>query len=151
MRELQVNLAYLFRRELDRLMDEINQYPDDEALRMTSRDTTNSAANIALHLVGNINHFLGHQLAGTDYKRDREAEFGRKDITRKELLQKIEDCKGVVANALEKVDDEQLDSMHDPGFLTGETMSIRQFLIHLYGHLNYHVGQINYHRRLLSN
>lgn len=150
MREFQENLAYLFDRDLDRLTTEIKQYQEDNKLQQTSGKITNSAANLTLHLIGNLNHYLGHQLGGTDYKRDRDAEFGRKDITKEELLNQLEDCKKVVADSLQKVNDDQLETTHDPGFQSGESMTIRQFLMHLYGHLNYHLGQINYHRRLLS-
>jgi uncharacterized damage-inducible protein DinB len=150
MREFQTNLAYLFRRDLKRLSDEISKYPDDDTLGKLVNGINNSAANLTLHLTGNLNHFVGHQLGGSGYERDREAEFGRTDITKNELLDKLADCQQVVADSLQKIDDEQLDNMHDPGFITGETMSIRQFLMHLYGHLNYHLGQINYHRRILS-
>jgi len=150
MREFQINLAHLFRKDLNRLSDEISKYPDDEILGKTVKGITNSSANLTLHLIGNLNHFIGHQLGGSSYVRDREAEFGRKDITKEELLEKLADCQEVVADSLQKINDEQLNTMHDPGFITGETMTVRQFLMHLYGHLNYHLGQINYHRRILS-
>lgn len=150
MKEFQNSLNHLFQRDLDRLSNEISQYPNEEALRRIEDGITNSAANLCLHLIGNLNHYIGHQLGGTNYTRDREAEFGRNDISKQELLEKLEDCKTTVADTLQKIDDQQLQKVHDPGFITGDTMTIRQFLMHLYGHLNYHLGQINYHRRLLS-
>jgi len=150
MKEFQNSINHLFQRDLDRLSNEISQYPNEEALRRIEDGITNSAANLCLHLIGNLNHYIGHQLGGTNYTRDREAEFGRNDISKQELLEKLEDCKTTVADTLQKIDDQQLQKVHDPGFITGDTMTIRQFLMHLYGHLNYHLGQINYHRRLLS-
>jgi len=142
MKEFQNTLNHLFQRELDSLSNEISQYPDDKSLQRVENGITNSAANLCLHLIGNLNHYIGHQLAGTDYVRDREAEFGRDDISKEELLKKLGYCQQMLADALQKID--------DPGFITKDTMTIRQFLMHLYGHLNYHLGQINYHRRLLS-
>ena len=70
-------------------------------------------------------------------------------MPRAELLSGLERTRDLVEQTLAHLDDARLDSVHPrqlPGF--PDKMNSRYFLIHLYGHLNYHLGQINYHRRL---
>ena len=141
-------LIVLFERDLDRLYKEIELYSSEEILWKTSHQISNSAGNLCLHLLGNLQAFVGHELGGFDYTRDREFEFAGKDVPKAQLLDDIKKVKRVMISSLEGMDESIL-TKNFPKEVFGKPMSNEYFLIHLYGHFNYHLGQINYHRRLL--
>jgi uncharacterized damage-inducible protein DinB len=143
------SLISLFTRDLNKLKAEIETYQNEEALWKTDKSIANSAGNLCLHLVGNLNTYIGTQLGNSGYIRQRDLEFSLKDIPRSELIEQIEKTIGVVNSILVKLSAEDLEKEY-PIEPLGYTMTTEYFLIHLYGHLNYHVGQINYHRRLLD-
>ncbi len=145
------DLSALYTRDLHRLMAELEAYASDDALWTVRGEIANSAGNLALHLTGNLSQFVGEDLGGVPSFRDRPAEFSRRDVPRAELLAGLDRTLKVVQDTLAGLDDTSLDAVNPsqlPGF--PEHMTTRFFLIHLYGHLNYHLGQINYHRRLTS-
>ncbi len=136
--------APLFDRDLRRLLKEIAAFPSDGALWETGPGVTNSGGNLVLHLEGNLKEYIGRQIGGIAYTRDRPAEFATKGLTRQELTARIEEARERVLASLPKAD---LESIY-PENVLGAPMTTRHFLTHLYGHLNYHLGQINYLRRL---
>jgi hypothetical protein len=139
----------LFLRDLKRLSKEIESYSDEADLWIVRHEISNSAGNLCLHLLGNLNAYIGANLGKTGYVRDRPAEFSLKDIPKDDLLNNIKS----VSTIIEKVFLESAeDVLHEiyPEEVLGYPMNTEYFLIHLYGHLNYHLGQINYHRRLLA-
>lgn len=142
-------LISLFDRDLNRLKAEILAYEDDSKLWVTQAKISNSAGNLCLHLIGNLNTYIGATLGNTGYIRHRELEFSLKDIPRDELLRKIDETILVVTNTLRILSEDNL-KMEYPLLVLKEKTSTEYFLIHLSTHLNYHLGQINYHRRLLS-
>jgi hypothetical protein len=144
------NIIQLFERDIDRLHREIESYEDEKNLWTTANQITNSAGNLTLHLVGNLKYFIGKEIGGYDYQRNRAFEFAGTDIPRTELLKEIVSCKNQVIVSLEGMSDSLL-SKNYPLEVFGHQMTYYFFLLHLYGHLNYHLGQINYHRRLLDN
>ncbi|WP_339864562.1 DUF1572 family protein [uncultured Algoriphagus sp.] len=139
----------LFERDIERLKLEINAYSKEENLWKVEQNITNSAGNLCLHLVGNMLHFVGKEMGGFEYVRDREFEFAGKNVSRAELVEMIEKLKGVVTASLEGLDESMLAKDY-PLEVFGFRMSHSYFLIHLFGHFSYHLGQINYHRRLLD-
>lgn len=143
------SLITIFLRDLDKLKAEIELYSKEPNLWITDKEITNSAGNLCLHLIGNLNTFIGAEIGGTGYVRQREREFGDKDIPRQKLLQMIEETKKVVASSLRKISDENLNEEY-PIKVFNEKTSTGYFLMHLTTHLTYHLGQINYHRRLLD-
>ena len=76
------HLKKLFSRDLDRLYNEIASYGNEEAIWKTEKDISNSAGNLCLHLIGNLNTYIGRELGGTAYVRNRELEFSRKMFRR---------------------------------------------------------------------
>ncbi len=142
-------LRQIFRRDLLKLRQEIVSYQDDDKIWTVEKNISNSAGNLCLHLVGNLNTYIGAQLGGTGYVRNREAEFADKGLSREELIQKIEQTIEVVDATLATHDDTLLQQTY-PTKVFAEPMSTGFFLIHLTSHLGYHLGQINYHRRLLD-
>lgn len=142
-------LQQLYKRDLTRLKTEIMSYTKEENLWIVDGAITNSGGNLCLHLLGNLNAFIGAQIGKTGYIRDREFEFAGKDVSVASLTSQIDDTMVSIANALERVDKNMLASEY-PINVFKEKMTYEFFLIHLSSHLTYHLGQINYHRRLLD-
>lgn len=144
----QHDLQTLYQRDLTRLIQNIEVTPDD-LLWVTPDGVTNSCGVLAQHLVGNINHFVGKVLWDTGYERDREREFTATHTSKEELIKDIEQLKDLLNDIFEELENEQLDDEY-PLDIPFDTSSVRGFLIHLYGHLNYHLGQVNYLRRIMA-
>ncbi|OOG74838.1 DUF1572 family protein [Algoriphagus sp. A40] len=142
-------LNLLFQRDLEKLGQELAAYSEEENLWIVDKEIANSAGNLALHLFGNLRTFIGLDLGGIPYERNREREFGAKGEPRSALLEELEEVKKIVANTLLGLDPNRMGDRSFHAFF-GHSMTIGFFLIHLYGHFNYHLGQINYHRRLLA-
>lgn len=142
-------LKMLFNRDLTKLKSEIEAYKSDANLWRVDHDIKNSAGNLCLHLVGNLNTYIGATLGATSYIRNRELEFSLKDIPKQQLINMIEETTRVVNEALEHLSNDQLDNEY-PILVFEEKTSTGFFLVHLTTHLTYHLGQINYHRRLLD-
>ena len=142
-------LTELYERDLNKLQDEIAQYTDENDLWKTSDGISNSAGNLCLHLTGNLKHFFGAVIGGTGYVRDRDAEFANKNISRSEMLADIDATRNVVLSTLAGMTEEDLDKTY-PIEVFGQPMTTGYFVTHLATHFNYHLGQINYHRRLLK-
>ena len=139
-----------FEKNLDTLQKEIESYQNENALWKIDKEILNSGGNLCLHLCGNLRHFIGHILGGSGYVRQRDAEFDSKDVPKAELIELIEKTKDEVSSAINSLDPETL-SYEYPVQVFGKPMSKEFFLLHLLGHLGYHLGQLNYHRRLLDN
>ncbi|RLJ31254.1 putative damage-inducible protein DinB [Chryseobacterium sp. 7] len=144
------SIRSLFNRDLNKLKTEIAAYKNEENLWRIDKSIANSAGNLCLHLVGNINHFIGAQLGNTGYIRNRELEFSLKDVPRTELIEKIEATIAMIDSVLPQLSEEDLKREY-PLVVFESKMTTDYFLIHLVAHLDYHLGQINYHRRLLDN
>lgn len=144
------DLAALMDRDLERLDAQLRAYPDDESVWRVGGATKNSAGTLALHMVGNLEGFIGVVFGDTGYVRDRDAEFGDRDVPRAELLERVAACRRHVADALATLDDEAMlepfPSQVPPPF---QGWSTHRFLVHLSSHFLWHLGQIDYHRRLL--
>ena len=147
---LKESLQSLFVRDLLRLKSEIEQYKHENNLWLIERNISNSAGNLCLHLIGNLNTFIGGELGNTGYVRDRPLEFSQKNIPRTELIQKIEETIEVVNRSIGGLNANDLDQDYPSVKVVEGGSSIGFMLIHLLGHLTYHLGQINYHRRLLD-
>ncbi len=142
-------LKELYERDLNKLRDEIAQFTDEADLWKKSEGITNSAGNLCLHLSGNLQHFVGGVLGGSGYVRDRDAEFSSAGVSRAELLDDIDRTLGVLKSTFEKLSDEDLAKKY-PIEVFGHSMTTGYFLTHLATHFNYHLGQINYQRRVIS-
>lgn len=142
-------LKTLFNRDLNKLKSEIKSYKNDANLWIIDKSIANSAGNLCLHLIGNLNTYIGATLGGSNYIRNREMEFSLKDVPKQKLINMIEATIIVVNETLDKITEEQLNSEY-PMLVFQEKTSTEFFLAHLTTHLAYHLGQINYHRRLLD-
>ncbi|WP_294249786.1 DUF1572 family protein [uncultured Chryseobacterium sp.] len=142
-------LQSLFIRDLTKLKTEIEAYRDEKTVWKTDKDILNSAGNLCLHLVGNLNTYIGAQLGNSGYIRQRDLEFSLKDLPGSELVGQIEKTMEMILFSFGKLTEEDLKKEY-PIEPLGYKMTTGYFLIHLLGHLNYHLGQVNYHRRLLD-
>jgi hypothetical protein len=142
-------LAILYRRDLNRLSQEIAAFPDDGLLWKTVAGISNPAGNLTLHLEGNLREFIGRQLCGIPYNRDRPAEFASTDLPKADLIRRIGEISALIPTEIEKLTDDQIGAAFQ-SHLWKEPVPVRQFLIHLYGHLDWHLGQIDYLRRVLT-
>jgi uncharacterized damage-inducible protein DinB len=143
------SLKSLFSRDLNKLRTEIELYQHEENIWKIDKEITNSAGNLCLHLIGNLNTFIGAQIGKTSYIRHRELEFSLKNIPRSELIENIEKTKTIIMTSLDVLSDKDLEKEY-PLLVFENKMSTGYFLIHLTTHLAYHLGQINYQRRLLD-
>lgn len=139
-------LSQILLRDLGRLHAEISAFDSEEKLWIKKEGINNTAGNLSLHIAGNLQHFIGHVLGKSSFQRNREAEFNGQ-ASRSVLLSEIENTNASVASTLQKLSEEDLKA-NFPIEVLGHPMSTEYFLIHLIGHLNYHLGQINYYRRL---
>ena len=141
------SLIQLFDRDLSKLEEEIKLYPSEESMWKIAGDIKNSGGNLCLHVCGNLQHFIGSVLGATGYQRNRDYEFSAKDVAREVLISEIQRTKKDVLQTLEKLSAEDLIKEY-PVQVFGSPMSTTFFLVHLNSHLMYHLGQVNYHRRL---
>jgi uncharacterized damage-inducible protein DinB len=141
------SLTTLFTRDLNKLKEELSLYKSEKNIWVIKEGISNSAGNLTLHLIGNLKHFIGAILGKTGYVRNRELEFSTRFRERSALLTAIDETVDTIKNTLTEVSSGQLQQDY-PVNVFGIPMTTEQFLLHLFGHLNYHLGQINYHRRL---
>ncbi len=143
------SLVLIFERDLNTLEKEINLYPDEASIWKITGDIKNSAGTLSLHLCGNLQHFIGAVLGKSGYVRNRDYEFSARHVSRKVLLEEINRTKVSVTSTLERIDPVLLKQEY-PVKVFDFPMTTTYFLIHLVAHLGYHLGQLNYHRRLLA-
>lgn len=141
------HLIELLTRDLNKLRDEISKYPDEPSIWIVRGDIVNSAGNLCLHLVGNLNHFIGAVLGRNGYVRNRDAEFASRNVPRDRLLADIDRTIGVVQTTLSSMNDAELGKPF-PVEVLGRAETTGFMLLHFLAHFNYHLGQVNYHRRL---
>ncbi|HEX2607138.1 MAG TPA: DinB family protein [Flavisolibacter sp.] len=141
-------LANLLDRDLFRLEKEIGLFSTEALLWTTREGITNSAGNLCLHIMGNLKTYIGHNLGGYAYRRDREAEFSSKDLPKEALLEGLRETRAIIHDTFQKMTDEDLTRQY-PENVLGYEMTTGYFLIHLTAHLSYHLGQVNYLRSML--
>lgn len=136
---------------LDQLVDEMNTYANEDQLWLVTDGINNSAGNLAVHLIGNLNHFIGAVLGQSGYVRQRDLEFSIKHKPRKEIIQEIMYIKDFLPKILSQLTETDYFSQYPFEFPKPEFKPTTfEFLMHLLWHLSYHIGQINYHRRILA-
>ena len=142
-------LKTIFLRDLEKLKIELLAYKDEGRIWQVEKNIANSAGNLCLHLVGNLNTYIGAVYANTGYVRNRPLEFSQKNIPRAQLVSMIEETKVAVGNGLDNITAGDLANEYPMQVFENKTTT-EYFLVHLASHLGYHLGQVNYHRRLLD-
>jgi len=139
------DILYFLNRDLKKLIKEIEAYTNEDDLWIKVKDLNNSAGTLALHIVGNLNHYVGHTMGGTDYVRNREFEFSGTKVPRKEIVQSIENTLQMVNAIAPQLSEERLYKTFEYDFAGKQSTLF--YLFQFTTHLAYHLGQINYHRR----
>jgi len=142
-------LIKIFNRDLNKLKAEIELYNNETNLWVVDKAISNCAGNLCLHIVGNLNTYIGATLGDSGYIRQRDLEFSLKNTPRTELLNQVDEVMIIVENTLAKLTQEDLEKEYKRKVFE-DYMTTGYFLVHLTTHLAYHLGQINYHRRLLD-
>ena len=143
------SLEALYTRELTTLRAELEAYPNEADLWKTLPGMSNSGGNLALHLTGNLQHFIGAVLGKSGYVRNRDADFGSRNVARAELLQQVDQAIAVVSSTLRKLDPARLEQQF-PDPIAKMRLATGDFLMHLGNHFSYHLGQLDYHRRAVT-
>jgi Protein of unknown function (DUF1572) len=136
-------------RDLRALRREIEAYPDEDSLWLTPAGVPNSAGTLALHLAGNVQHYLGARLGASGYVRDRPAEFARRNVPRSEIVQQVEAARKSLTAAASRLGESGLPTEF-PEVIGNLRFETGDYLIHLVSHFNFHLGQIDYHRRMVT-
>ncbi len=140
----------IFVRELRSLIQELHAYPDDESVWALPEGVSNSGGTLALHMAGNLRHYLGAVLGRTGYVRDRTAEFHRRDLSRETLVGEARAAIDEIQAALLDLDPARLEEPFPETPTGSQGLSVGAFLVHLASHLSYHLGQLDYHRRIVT-
>lgn len=139
----------VLQRELETVRAEVLAYPEESQLWVLPAGCANSGGTLALHVCGNLQHFVGAALGGTGYVRDRAREFAVRGLSRAELLAELDATRDAVRRGLEAVDADGLAAPYRSKFAEFQ-LPTRVVLIRLVAHLTYHLGQIDIHRRLAT-
>ena len=148
MDQLAADLKRVLLRDLEAFRREIALFPDDATLWRTVPGVANSAGNLAVHVAGGLQHFIGAVLGGSGFKRDREGEFTTRDLSRADVTAGL-DAAAAALRALDTLPAARLDEPF-PAAPGGAVLSTRAFLLHLVGHTAFHLGQAGYLRRVLT-
>lgn len=142
-------LANLYEKDLRVLITEVNQFKNEDNLWKTMGTVKNSAGNLVLHIIGGLNHFFGATLAHTGYVRNRDQEFSNKGVKREDLVAGLEKVIIVVTKTLNDLTQQDLEAEY-PIIFDGEKKTTMFIVVRMYAHLSYHLGQVNYLRRIVE-
>ena len=132
---------------LNSLKDEISLYKDPENIWLLSGSISNTPGNLCLHICGNLNHFFGAVIGNTGYIRERDQEFSKRNLSREELFGAIDETKIMIGKIFDDLTQDDINKIY-PINKFGENVTYGFIFSRLVSHLSYHLGQINYHRRL---
>jgi uncharacterized damage-inducible protein DinB len=147
--EVMPTIQRLLRRELAAVRRSVEAYPDEKSMWAERPGLPNSGGNLALHLAGNLQHFFGAVLGKTGYVRDRDSEFSRRGVPRAEVLKQLDAAALAVDAGMKGLSAERLAQPY-PEQVGGRTIQTQEFVVHLLSHLAYHLGQLDYHRRVVT-
>jgi Protein of unknown function (DUF1572) len=142
-------VARVMVRDVNAVRRELEAYPDEASVWALPPGVANSGGTLALHIAGNLQHFIGAVLGGSGYKRDRAAEFAKRNVPRSALIVELEAAIVGVGLGMSQVSEARL-AEEFPEAIAGHRVVTGEWLIHLVAHTGYHLGQIDYHRRLVT-
>ena len=142
-------ITSFYERDIRKLIEELNLFENEEDLWKTRGFVKNSAGNLALHIVGGLNHLIGATLAQTGYVRNRDQEFTIKGVERKDVIAQLEALIPMINTTVNDLTEKQMAAEY-PIFFDKPNTSTSYVLVQLLLHLNYHLGQVNYVRRMLE-
>jgi len=139
---IQSSLADYFRMRVQEKVHELVEPLSSEQLWQRPFPYGNSIGNLILHLTGNLNYYIGAQIAGTGYIRHRDLEFSHSGKPKDELLKSFDDAIATVVTAVFAQSDRDWSAPYHAERADGTT----QFgqVLACAGHAYHHVGQIIY-------
>jgi uncharacterized damage-inducible protein DinB len=143
-------LRRMFRRDIAALRREVDAYPDDASLWQLVPGIANSGGTLALHIAGNLRHFIGAALGNSGYVRNRDEEFSARNAARAYVVEQLADAEHTVDRVLRDFDASRLADEFPAPLPADMRARIGPFLMHLAVHLGYHLGQVDYHRRMVT-
>jgi uncharacterized damage-inducible protein DinB len=143
------HIHHIMVRELRGMKNELLAYQDEGDIRRSVPGLPNTAGTIALHVAGNLQHFVGAQLGKSGYVRDRDAEFGRREVSVAEIVDELDKTIAALDATFARLEEKAMDRPF-PQEIAGVRPTVGEFLVHLVAHLAYHLGQIDYHRRCIT-
>jgi hypothetical protein len=139
-------LAGFYERDLRKLAEEIGLFKREDNLWKLAGAVKNPAGNLALHIIGGSNHLFGKILAQTAYVRNRPGEFSKRDVPRTIIVAQLEELIPLVTGTVKAID---MNADYPIPF-DDATRTNGYVVVQLLAHLNYHLGQVNYLRRILE-
>ncbi|TVR64648.1 MAG: DinB family protein [Gemmatimonadales bacterium] len=139
-------LKRLLTRDLEMVARQVAAYPNDRLLWVELPGRPNPGGTLAVHVAGNLEHYVGAVLGRTGYVRDRERELAVRGLTRGEVGDEVAGALDTVARVLGSLEAGDLDRPY-PELQRGRRLRTGDFLLHLAMHLAYHLGQLDSHRR----
>lgn len=108
----------------------------------------NSIGNLILHLTGNLNYYIGAQIGGTAYIRQRPLEFSNTGIPKNDVLREFDKVIDLVIVTIAKQSDEDWAAPFS-GELESESKNRFSAFLACAGHAYHHVGQMIYLQKQL--
>jgi hypothetical protein len=103
----------------------------------------NSFGHLVLHLTGNLNYYIGAQIAGTGYVRNRPLEFS--DATRPSKAEVLEQFDQAIAMVIGTIDSQSADDWSKEYAAAGADAQDRfGIVLSCATHLHHHIGQMMY-------
>jgi uncharacterized damage-inducible protein DinB len=102
----------------------------------------NSVGNLLLHLTGNLNYYIGAQIARTGYVRQRDREFADSGKPKKELLSNFDRTIEMVINTIKSQSAEDWSAAYSA--VGSESKDRFSMILTCAGHANHHLGQMIY-------
>lgn len=143
------DLKAMYLREIATLERELALYPDDASVWAALPGVPNPAGTLFLHLAGSLQHFFGAALGKSGYVRDRAAEFSKRDVPKSELEQELANARQSVIAGFAALTEDRLEETFPVRF-ADDSFSTQLTLLQFSSHLAYHLGQIDYHRRVVT-
>ena len=115
-----------------------------EQLWMRPYPYGNSIGHLLLHLTGNLNYYIGAQIAGTGYVRHRDREFN--DTGKRPKEQVLADFDRAISMVVATIGNQSAEDWMAPYSAERESLAKDRFgaLMRCAGHAYHHVGQIIY-------
>ena len=103
----------------------------------------NSFGHLVLHLTGNLNYYIGAQIAGTGYVRDRPREFAEGTRPSKEsVLKAFDDAVAMVVRTIRSQSAEEWSAQYSAAGVDARDRF--EIALQCATHLHHHIGQMMY-------
>jgi uncharacterized damage-inducible protein DinB len=144
---VQSSLANYYRM-IHRRVRELTEPLSTEQLWTRPYPYGNSIGNLILHLTGNLNYYIGAQIGGTGYIRQRPLEFSSTGKPKDDVLREFDEVIEIVIATIGKQSDEDWAAPFY-GELESESKTRFSAFLACAGHAYHHVGQIIYLQKQL--